>query len=179
MGFKDGITNPDTTNTTQMNQQVWVQPGAPEPAWTAGGAYQVVRIIRMFLDQWNVVPVGEQERIFGRRKISGAPLYATSPTASDLLDPVYTNDREGQLTPLNCHIRLANPRTPETAATSAILRRSYQYDNSPQIQQNLNMGHVFCCFQQQLPTSPCKPAGKRNAGAVHQPHRWTTTAAHC
>jgi deferrochelatase/peroxidase EfeB len=35
MGFKDGITNPDPTDTAQMNQQVWVQPGPPEPAWTA------------------------------------------------------------------------------------------------------------------------------------------------
>ena len=152
MGFKDGITNPDTTNTAQMNQQVWVQPGAPEPAWTAGGSYQVVRIIRMFLDNWNTVPVEEQERIFGRRKVSGAPMYATSPTASDLLDPVYTNDPDGLLTPLNCHIRLANPQTPQTAATSAILRRSYQYDRSPDVAGNPDMGHVFCCFQQQLAT---------------------------
>lgn len=82
MGFKDGITNPDTTNTTQMNREVWVQAGPPEPAWTAGGTYQVVRIIRMLLDKWAAVSVAEQERIFGRRKISGAPLYATSPTAS-------------------------------------------------------------------------------------------------
>ncbi|MDT7715789.1 MAG: deferrochelatase/peroxidase EfeB, partial [Pseudonocardiales bacterium] len=136
-----------------MNHEVWVQPGAPpEPAWTAGGTYQVVRIIRMFLDQWGKVPVEEQERIFGRRKVSGAPMYATSPDAPDTLPTLYTNDPEGQLTPLNCHIRLANPQTPETAATSAILRRSYQYDNSPQIQPNPNMGHVFCCFQQQLAT---------------------------
>jgi deferrochelatase/peroxidase EfeB len=87
MGFKDGITNPDPTDTAQMNQQVWVQPGPPEPAWTADGTYQVLRIIRMHLDRWNRLPVAEQERIFGRRKISGAPLYATSPTASDELDP--------------------------------------------------------------------------------------------
>ena len=150
MGFKDGITNPDTTDTTQMNKQVWVQPGSPQPGWTAGGSYQVVRIIRMFLDKWAGVPVEEQERIFGRRKISGAPLYATSPTASDNLDPIYTNDPQGLLTPLNSHIRLANPQTPETAATSAILRRSYQYDRSPDIEGNPDMGHVFCCFQQQL-----------------------------
>jgi deferrochelatase/peroxidase EfeB len=65
---------------------------------------------------------------------------------------VYTNDPQGRLTPLNCHIRLANPQTPQTAATSTILRRSYQYDQSPDEGGNPNMGHTFCCFQQQLNT---------------------------
>jgi deferrochelatase/peroxidase EfeB len=152
MGFKDGIANPIPTNAAQMNQEVWVQPGSPEPAWTAGGTYHVVRIIRMHLNAWDKVPVEQQERIFGRRKISGAPLYATSPTASDELDPVYTNDPQGLLTPLDCHIRLANPQTPQTAATSAILRRSYQFDRSPDVDGNPDMGHAFVCFQQQLQT---------------------------
>jgi deferrochelatase/peroxidase EfeB len=152
MGFKDGVTNPDTTDATDMNQQVWVQPGAPEPGWTTGGTYQVVRIIRMLLDQWGTVPVEQQERIFGRRKLSGAPMYATSPDAPDILDPIYTNDPQGLVTPLNCHIRLANPQTPETLATSSILRRSFQYDRSPDPAGNPDMGHAFCCFQQQLGT---------------------------
>jgi deferrochelatase/peroxidase EfeB len=150
MGFKDGITNPDPTDTREMNQVVWVQPGPPEPAWTAGGTYQVVRIIRMHLDTWNKVPIEQQEHIFGRRKVSGAPLYATSPTVTDQLDPVYTNDPQGLLTPLDCHIRLANPQTPQTAASSSILRRSFQYDQSPDVGGNPDMGHAFCCFQQQL-----------------------------
>ena len=152
MGFKDGIANPDTTDASQLNQAVWVQPGRPEPAWTAGGTYQVLRIIRMHLEKWDEVPVEQQERVFGRRKISGAPLYATDPNASDELDPVYTNDPQGRLTPLDCHIRLANPQTPETAATSTILRRSFQYDQSPDAGGNPNMGHTFCCFQQELNT---------------------------
>jgi deferrochelatase/peroxidase EfeB len=152
MGFKDGIANPETTNESQMNEVVWVQPGRPEPAWTAGGTYQALRVIRMHLDRWDGVPVEQQERIFGRRKISGAPLYATDPSAQDELDPVYTNDPQGRLTPLNCHIRLANPQTPQTAPTSTILRRSYQYDQSPDEGGNPNMGHTFCCFQQQLNT---------------------------
>jgi deferrochelatase/peroxidase EfeB len=152
MGFKDGIANPNTDDRSQMNQVVWVQPGRPEPAWTAGGTYQVLRIIRMHMTQWDRVPISEQERIFGRRKISGAPLYATDPNASDELDPVYTNDPQGLLTPLRSHIRLANPQTPQTAATSSILRRSYQYDRSPDHGGNPDLGHTFCCFQRKLNT---------------------------
>src|SRR4051794_30416363 len=152
MGFKDGIANPDTTNASQMNQAVWVRRGRAEPAWTAGGTYQVLRIIRMHLDKWDGVPVEQQENIFGRRKISGAPLYVTNPHASDELDPIYTNDPQGRLTPLDCHIRRANPQTPETAATSTILRRSFQYDQSPDHGGNPNVGHTFCCFQQELDT---------------------------
>jgi deferrochelatase/peroxidase EfeB len=152
MGFKDGIANPNTDDAAQMNQVVWVQRGRPEPAWTAGGTYQVVRIIRMHMERWDEVSLAHQERIFGRRKISGAPLYATDPNASDELDPVYTNDPQGLLTPLRCHIRLANPQTPQTAATSSILRRSFQYDRSPDLGGAADVGHTFCCFQQKLNT---------------------------
>ncbi len=151
-GFKDGIANPDVTNTAQMDQQVWVQPHTAEHAWEAGGTYQVVRIVRFDVERWQRVPLAEQERIFGRRKVSGAPMYALDPDASDLLDPVYTNDPHGLITPLNCHIRLANPQTPQTAATSAILRRSYEYQASPDIGGHPNVGHAFCCFQRRLDT---------------------------
>jgi deferrochelatase/peroxidase EfeB len=152
MGFKDGIANPKTDDATQMNQVVWVQRGRREPAWTAGGTYQVVRIIRMHMEKWDKVPLAHQERIFGRRKISGAPLYATDPNASDELDPIYTNDPQGLLTPLRSHIRLANPQTPQTAGTSSILRRSYQYDRSPDDAGQPDLGHTFCCFQRELDT---------------------------
>ncbi|MDH6130110.1 Dyp-type peroxidase [Kitasatospora sp. GP82] len=149
-GFKDGITNPDTTNTATMDKVVWVQPNTAEPAWTAGGTYQAVRIVHFHLEAWQKVPVAQQERIFGRRKISGAPMYAVSDDAPDTLDPVYTNDPQGLITPLNCHIRLANPQTPETASTSTILRRSYDYERSPDKDGDLDLGHVFCCFQREL-----------------------------
>jgi deferrochelatase/peroxidase EfeB len=151
-GFKDGITNPTLTDPVQLDQQVWVQPHTAEPAWTAGGTYHVVRIVHFNIEQWQKVPVAEQERIFGRRKPSGAPMYAVDENASDNLDPIYTNDPQGLITPLNSHIRLANPQTPETAATSAILRRSYEYDRSPDVNGGLDLGHAFCCFQRELNT---------------------------
>jgi deferrochelatase/peroxidase EfeB len=135
-----------------MNQVVWVQPHTAEPAWAAGGTYQVVRIVHFNIEKWQRLPVAQQERIFGRRKASGAPMYALSDNASDLLDPIYTNDPQGLITPLDSHIRLANPQTPRTASTSTILRRSYDYDRSPDLHGGLDMGHAFCCFQRELTT---------------------------
>jgi deferrochelatase/peroxidase EfeB len=151
-GFKDGITNPDPTDTTQMDQQVWVQPHTAEPAWAAGGTYQALRIVHFNIEKWQKVPLAQQERIFGRRKASGAPIYAVSENASDLLDPIYTNDPQGLFTALDSHIRLANPQTPETASTSAILRRSYDYDRTLDVRGGLDLGHAFCCFQRELNT---------------------------
>jgi deferrochelatase/peroxidase EfeB len=151
-GFKDGIVNPDPASTALMNQWVWVQPHTAEPAWAADGTYQVVRIVRFDVEKWQRVPLAQQERIFGRRKVSGAPMYALDPNASDLLDPIYTNDPQGLITPLNCHIRLACPQTPQTASTSMILRRSYEYQASPHIGGHTNVGHAFCCFQRHLNT---------------------------
>jgi deferrochelatase/peroxidase EfeB len=151
-GFKDGIANPDPASTAQMNQWVWVQPHTKEPAWAAGGTYQVVRIVHFDVEKWQRVPLAQQERIFGRRKVSGAPMYALDPNASDLLDPVYTNDPQGLITALHSHIRLANPQTPETAPTSTILRRSYEYQASPEVGAPPDVGHAFCCFQRHLDT---------------------------
>jgi len=78
-GFKDGIATPDVTSTAQMNQEVWVQQHTAEHSWQAGGTYQVVRIVRFDVEKWQQVPLTEQERIFGRRKVSGAPIYALDP----------------------------------------------------------------------------------------------------
>jgi deferrochelatase/peroxidase EfeB len=152
LGFKDGTTQPDTTNPAKMNRLVWAQPHTAEPAWAAGGTYQAVRIIHMNVEKWQQVPLGQQERIFGRRKASGAPMYAMDENAPDTLDPIYTNDPQGLITPLNSHIRLANPQTPQTASTSTILRRSYDYDRSPDVHGNLDLGHTFVCFQRELDT---------------------------
>jgi deferrochelatase/peroxidase EfeB len=151
-GFKDGITQPDVTNAAQMNQLVWVQPHTVEPAWAAGGTYQAVRIVHFKLEEWEKVPVAQQERVFGRRKATGAPMYASGPNASESFDPVYTNDPQGLITALDSHIRLANPQTPETASTSTILRRSYDYEGNLDVNGVLDMGHAFVCFQRELDT---------------------------
>lgn len=142
MGFRDGTSNLEITDPAQMDRFVWLPAGTAQP-WTAGGSYQVVRIIRMLVEFWDRVTVVEQERIFGRRKDSGAPLDGNH--EKDV--PNFAQDPVGAAIPLTAHMRRANPRTPETEP-SRILRRPYNYDRGVDEVGDLDQGLVFVCFQQ-------------------------------
>jgi deferrochelatase/peroxidase EfeB len=145
MGFIDGTANLDPADREQMDRFVWVAEGDDEPAWTAGGTYHVVRVIRMLVEFWDRTRLSEQEALIGRRKDTGAPFDGE--VESD--EPDYSDDPDGEVTPLDAHIRLANPRDEATAGDRifrAGLNFSRGFDGSGQLDQGL----AFVSFQRRM-----------------------------
>ena len=145
LGFKDGTGNPDTHQPSLMNKILWVNGAHHEPDWATHGSYQAIRLIRFRVEFWDRTPLQEQEAIFGRHRDTGAPLGKRN----EHDDPDYGSDPEGKRIPLDSHIRLANPRTPETEK-NLILRRGYSYSSGITGSGQLDMGLLFVCYQADL-----------------------------
>jgi deferrochelatase/peroxidase EfeB len=145
MGFIDGTANLDPSDDAVMDRYVWVQPDDDEPAWTVGGTYHVVRVIRMLVEFWDRTRLSEQEAIIGRCKESGAPLGGEIETAV----PDFSGDADGEVTPLDAHIRLANPRTAETE-DDLIFRSGLSFSRGFDGDGQLDQGLAFVSFQRRL-----------------------------
>ncbi len=145
LGFKDGTANLDVDDNALMDRHVWVGPQDGEPDWAVGGSYQAIRIIRMFVEFWDRTQLVEQEALIGRSKISGAPLGRSG----EFTDPDYSEDPDGKRIPLTAHIRLANPRTPDTEE-NLILRRGFNYSRGFDGAGRLDQGLAFIAYQRSL-----------------------------
>jgi deferrochelatase/peroxidase EfeB len=141
LGFKDGTANPTGT---LANELIWVD-DAREPSWARNGSYLVLRLIRMLVEFWDRVSINEQQDMFGRRRDTGAPLDGNS----EFDVPNYHADPHGYVIPLDAHIRLANPRTTATA-DQRLIRRSYNYDLGVDLNGNVEAGHIFVAYQQDV-----------------------------
>jgi len=122
MGFKDGTSNPSADEPAAMEKFVWA--GGESPRWMRGGSYVVVRRIRMALEGWDHLALEFQERTFGRRKYSGAPLSGRNEFDPPDLAAV---DKDGNsVIPDEAHIRLAAAANNDGVR---ILRRPYSYND--------------------------------------------------
>ncbi len=141
MGFKDGTDNVRVEEAGAMEDYVWAQPG-DGPAWMNDGSYLIARRIRILFDVWDSTSLDGQERVIGRKKLSGAPLGAGH--EYDPVDLDATSD--GELTiPADAHIRLASPHNNHG---QRILRRGYSYSEPTEPGSGqIDAGLFFICFQ--------------------------------
>ncbi len=150
MGFKDGTSNPSTSDHQAMAKFVWV--GDEGPDWMKGGSYVVARRIRIALERWDRMKVAFQEQTIGRHKYSGAPLGG-----EDEFDPLDlgASGKDGDpVIPDSAHVRLA---ASASNGGVQILRRPYSYNDGvnftaerwPPWRQGMeyDAGLFFVCYQ--------------------------------
>ncbi|WP_330239550.1 iron uptake transporter deferrochelatase/peroxidase subunit [Streptomyces sp. NBC_00525] len=142
MGQVDGTGNPKPTD-ADFDRRVFV-PGGQNAAydWLTGGSYAVVRRIRMLLDDWEKLPVEQQERVIGRRKADGAPLSGGTETTPMDLDKVGPDGKP--LIPENAHARISSP---ERNSGAAMLRRPFSYHDGVSADGTPDAGLLFICWQ--------------------------------
>lgn len=140
MGQVDGTRNPKPAE-SDFDERIFV-PGKGEPAWMANGSYVVVRRIRMLLDDWEKLPVKEQESVIGRRKSDGAPLSGGTETSE--MDLEKTDSRGDLVVPFNAHARITRP---DQNGGAAMLRRPFSYHDGIDADGSPDAGLLFICWQ--------------------------------
>ncbi len=136
-GFKDGTRN--VRQDADFDRFVWIGDG---PAGQRRGTYQVVRKIRMRIENWDTARVVDQNRVFGRHKVSGAPLTGTH--EFDTPDFHGKGADGSPIIPADAHIRLA---AHENNGGVKILRRSYNYTDGIDRFGTLDAGLLFISYQ--------------------------------
>ena len=140
-GFKDGTANVKAEEGATLDEQVWVG-ASDDPAWLAGGSYLVARKIRMIIENWDRVQLGEQELLIGRSKGAGAPLSG----GTEFTEPDFeaTGAAGTPLIDANAHVRLAHH---SSNGGARMLRRGYNFVDGNDELGRLDAGLFFLSFQ--------------------------------
>jgi deferrochelatase/peroxidase EfeB len=141
MGFKDGTRNIRGEDAGTMGKYVWVGAESDQD-WLRGGSFLVARRIKMQIESWDHDFLADQQAVFGRHKVTGAPL-----TGQQEFDPpnFHAKDKTGQpVIPADAHIRLA---AHENNDGLRILRRGYSFTDGMDAQGQLDAGLFFIAYQ--------------------------------
>lgn len=156
-GFAEGFANPDSRQTASTDAVALIPAGHGEPAWAVGGSYLALRVIRLATALWNKDPVSTQERIIGRHRdgtwLDGSAVHA---------EPDFAADPDGKVTPLDSHVRRANPRT-TGAVAPRLVRRSWSYEAGAGEGGQPDEGLLFMAYQADLEAG-FLPVQRRLAG---------------
>ena len=140
MGVKDGTNNIKAEDEDLMDRYVWV-PEGEGPSWMAGGTYLAARRIRILIEVWDRVSLGEQEASIGRHKYSGAPIGKED--EFDAVDLGAKDETGEPLIAADAHVRLARQSDEEK-----ILRRGYSFTDGFDAERGqLDAGLFFISFQ--------------------------------
>lgn len=137
MGYKDGTRN--VFEADDLDAFVWTSDG---PDWTRHGTYQVVRKIQMHIENWDTDRVSDQNAVFGRHKVTGAPLTGTQ--EFDEPDFAKQDATGAPVIPATAHIRLA---AHENNDGVKILRRGFNYTDGINQFGFLDGGLLFVSYQ--------------------------------
>jgi deferrochelatase/peroxidase EfeB len=140
-GFKDGTANLKAEDGSALDDHVWVQ-SADGPAWLAGGSFLVARRIRMIIENWDRVQLGEQEQLVGRSKGEGAPLSG----GTEFTEPDFeaTGATGTPLIDTKAHVRLAHH---SSNGGARMLRRGYNFVDGNDELGRLDAGLFFLSYQ--------------------------------
>ena len=137
-GQVDGTANP-VPGTEDFDTLVWN--AADNPPWLDGGTGFVLRRINMDLDKWDRLDRSGRESAVGRTLTNGAPL--TGRDERDDPDFEATTSLGFPVIPEYSHLRRARSEN----RTERIVRRGYNYDDSPAGADVSNSGLLFVSYQ--------------------------------
>jgi deferrochelatase/peroxidase EfeB len=139
-GFTEGLGNPDSRDGEEVDRMTLVRSGSGVPEWAVGGTYLVLRVMRLDRDAWDAEAPAEQEAIIGRRT-DGRWLDGTPADG----DPDFDDDKYGLKTPMDSHVRRANPR--HKGDPPPLVRRSWSWAGEPRTDSAREEGTLFMCYQ--------------------------------